>query len=115
MASAVQARYAVAVLRRLLLLLALLLALPATARPACHDADAARVTQVSMHHAGGHGEHRAAPEIAHECVGCIPPDMLLGVRVSGAMAPRALVIRVGHVPFAPGATNAPTPPPPKSV
>jgi len=41
--------------------------------------------------------------------------MLLGIRVSGAMAPRALVIRVGHVPFAPGATNAPTPPPPKSV
>ena len=132
MASAGVRRYGTRVLRRLLLLIALLLALPATARPACHDAGRPQPMPVSAHtmngqhqaHAsarsaheydGAGGAHHAAHGASHDCLGCIPPDMLLGARVDRAPAPRATVLRGTPVAFSPGEARAPTPPPPKDA
>lgn len=128
MASAGVWRYSGRVFRRLLLLFALLLALPATARPACHDAGASQPARASAHHMGNHREmrvtadpghgHDAAGEMrasAHDCLGCIPPDMLLGARVDRAPLPRAAVLRRAAPTFAPGEAGAPTPPPPKNA
>jgi hypothetical protein len=107
----------------LLLLLALIVALPATARPACHDAGpavgarAAMPHATAMHHAGSssEGEHHGARVGGHDCLGCIPPDMLIGARVDGSMPPpmRARPARV--VSLAPGDAPRPTPPPPKTA
>ncbi len=118
-------------LRRLLLLLALIVALPATARPACHDAGASfqakPQAQAGMHHATAPhhasgqvdsqagGEQRGPHAEGHDCLGCIPPDMLLGARVDRAPLPRAAVLRRAAPTFAPGETGAPTPPPPKNA
>lgn len=112
------------VLRRLLLLFALLLALPATARPACHDAGAMQGVAASGHgvrmdHAGGHHDARdtghAAHASGHDCLGCIPPDMLLGARVARAIVPRATIEDAAPPRFAAGLASAPTPPPPKTA
>ena len=57
-------------LRLLVSLFALLLVLPASAVPACHETSAA-VTATMQHH-----EHRPAapaPAAAHDCLGCVPP------------------------------------------
>lgn len=67
-------------LRLFVSLLALLLALPAGAVPACHETSTT-VTAPMQHH-----EHRpAAPgtAVAHDCLGCVPPlDLAGGVVVS---------------------------------
>lgn len=118
MASGPVSRYAATVLRRLLLLLALIVALPATARPACHDAGVpmAHAGLAAMsNHADGHGKDRQVPGAPHDCLGCIPPDMLLGARVTGAVLPPARVVPAPAVVFAPGEALRPTPPPPKNA
>lgn len=76
--------YAPRVLRALLLVLSLLLAVPAAAMPACHDAPAA-----SAHRTDGHD--RPAPvDGPHVCAGCIPPSDWLAPRVAApAMLPAA--------------------------
>ncbi|NTS63658.1 hypothetical protein HRV97_00615 [Sphingomonas sp. HHU CXW] len=118
-------------LRRLLLLLALIVALPATARPACHDAGAScqaePQAQAGMHHAtaphhtsgqvNSHagGEQRGSHADGHDCLGCIPPDMLLGARLGGAIPPVVRAAPARAVRFAPGETIRPTPPPPKTA
>jgi len=119
------------VLHRLLLLLALIVALPATARPACHDAGASLQAgpqaQAGMHHAtaahhasgqvGNHADDEQHGPYAdgHDCLGCIPPDMLLGARLGGAMPPPERAAPARAVRFAPGETIRPTPPPPKTA
>jgi hypothetical protein len=111
------------VFRRLLLLLALIVALPATARPACHDAGVVPQVQAgmthatAMNHATGHAgdEKRGAHASGHDCLGCIPPDMLLGARLAGAMPPLMRALPARAVSFAPGEALRPTPPPPKTV
>lgn len=112
-------------LRRLLLLLALLLALPATARPACHDMGAARplAMQTGEHGVTTHVHARGPDDAArpgdhamsHDCLGCIPPDMLLGARLGSRVVPRARVIPSPLIAFAPGEALRPTPPPPKNA
>ncbi|MBB3472994.1 hypothetical protein [Sphingomonas sp. BK345] len=67
-------------LRLLVSLLALLLALPASAVPACHETST--TVKASMQH---HGHRPAAPATAdaHDCLGCVPPlDLAGGVIVS---------------------------------
>jgi hypothetical protein len=119
------------VLRRLLLLLALIVALPATARPTCHDAGALFQAEpqapVGMHHAtaphhasgevNSHagGEQRGPHAVGHDCLGCIPPDMLLGARLGGAIPQPVRAAPARAVRFAPGETIRPTPPPPKTA
>lgn len=127
MAIAAVSRYDRRVLRRLLLLLALLLALPATARPACHDFGAMPSVQASAdvmhgHVMGGHAAarrpgpaHVPAQQMTHDCLGCIPPAMLLGARVEAAPMWRAVLTRTVQMVFAPGRASAPTPPPPKNA
>lgn len=100
-------------LRRLLLLLALFVALPATARPACHEAGAPMAAMSD--HADGHGKHRPTPGAPHDCLGCIPPDMLLGTRMAGAVLPPARALPAPAVVFAPGEALRPIPPPPKNA
>lgn len=109
--------------RRLLLLLALIVALPATARPACHDAGAVPYVQAGMHHeaasdhAAGHtGDgQRGAHAGGHDCIGCIPPDMLLSARLGGAMPPLVRTLPARAVSFTPGEARRPTPPSPKNA
>lgn len=122
MAIAAVSRYDRRVLRRLLLLLALLLALPATARPACHDMGAMPSAQASAHVMSGHAAarrpgpaHVPAHRMTHDCLGCIPPAMLLGARVEAAPMWRAVLTRAVQMVFAPGRASAPTPPPPKNA
>ena len=97
-------------LRRLLLLLSLLMALPVAAAPACHAPAEATATM-----AHGHGKHHApaAPEPAHACLGCVPPATLLpGV----LRAPPVLRAPLGIGPVAARAADpalAPVPPPPR--
>lgn len=61
-------------LRALLLILSLLMAVPATAMPACHDAG----PPAQQAH-GTSGERHRQPDAApaHACLGCIPPASLL--------------------------------------
>ena len=127
MAIAGVSRYDRCVLRRLLLLLALLLALPATARPACHDIGAMPSVQASAHVTRGHvmsghaaarrpgPAHIPAHRMTHDCLGCIPPAMLLGARVEAAPMWRTVPTRAVQMAFAPGRASAPTPPPPKNA
>ena len=118
-------------LRRLLLFLALIVALPATAQPACHDAGASLhagpQARAGMHHAmapnhaNGHlssqtdDEQRGPHADGHDCLGCIPPEMLLGARLGGAMPPPVRAAPARAARFAPGETIRPTPPPPKTA
>lgn len=105
-------------LRRLLLLLALFVALPATARPACHDAGtpvAHAAMAAASDHRGMHGNHHQAPAAPHDCLGCIPPDMLLGTPVRGTLLPPARARPVIATAFVAGEALRPTPPPPKKA
>ncbi len=102
-----------------MLLLALLMALPATARPACHDSGAPQGQSVHMDHASAHAtaDHapRTAHATAHDCLGCIPPDMMVGARVVRGVLPRGPATPAPVVAFAPGTATRPTPPPPKNA
>jgi hypothetical protein len=75
--------YGRGVLRALFLLLSLLMATPAAAMPACHDAPMAQAHAMA-------GQHHHKPEVAppHACLGCIPPsDWLAAPLPVPAMAP----------------------------
>lgn len=66
-------------LRLLVSLLALLLALPASAVPACHETSTT-VTASMQHH--GHRPAAPATAVAHDCLGCVPPLDLAGGVIS---------------------------------
>jgi hypothetical protein len=99
-------------LRLLVSLLALLLALPASAVPACHETSAA-VTATMQHH-----EHRpAAPATAaaHDCLGCVPPLDLAGGVVASPWRPAERPRPPMRTNMTAGALLVPLSPPPRAA
>jgi hypothetical protein len=99
-------------LRLLVSLLALLLALPASAAPACHEATAA-VSAPMQHH-----EHRpAAPAsaVAHDCLGCVPPLDLAGGMVVSPWRPTERQRPPMRADTTAGALLVPLSPPPRAA
>lgn len=99
-------------LRLFVSLLALLLALPATAAPACHEPTVAMSAPVQHH------EHRpAAPAsaAAHDCLGCVPPLDLAGGIVVSPWRPAERQRPPMRASMTAGALLVPLSPPPRAA
>ncbi|MGK6323497.1 hypothetical protein ACMGDM_10455 [Sphingomonas sp. DT-51] len=102
-------------LRLLISILALLLALPASAAPACHEPVAARVATVAapMHH---HDHRPATPTaVMHDCLGCIPPANLAPFVVAARLRPLERQRPPMRASSTAGAALKPLSPPPRAV
>lgn len=97
--------------RLILTILSLLMALPAAAMPACHEA--APVAATMAHHGEHHVPAPEAPIASHDCIGCIPPCDWAGRSVSEPLLPVALA--PSTIPASMHETGSPKPttPPPR--
>lgn len=99
-------------IRLLLSIVALLLALPASAAPACHE-PAPVSASASMHH---HGRAPDAPAAApHDCLGCVPPVFLIGGVVAAPWHPTERLRAPMRDERTAGAVLDPLSPPPRAA
>lgn len=97
------------VFRMLLTIASLLLALPAAAAPACHEAPTAK----AVHH--GHAPPAApiAAPTAHDCIGCIPPSDWDASRIVARLPMPAMAMTTRIATLDPGEAAPPVLPPPR--
>lgn len=98
-------------IRLLLTLLSLVLAIPAAATPACHDAAPRVSASMPHHHAVPATPGTAAA--THDCLGCIPPSDWIGPPLAARLLPAALRRVPAPVAQPLGMALKPTPPPPR--
>ncbi|MBW6525294.1 hypothetical protein KZ813_00405 [Sphingomonas sp. RHCKR7] len=99
-------------LRLLVSILALLLALPASAAPACHE-PAAAMSATTQHH--GHRPTLPAPTATHDCLGCVPPLDLAGGTVASPWRAVARQRPPTRADMTAGALLIPLSPPPRAA